>query len=108
MSSETDPGSPPTPGHARVVLPSAQPLYAAAERWRDQALIDDRSLFSGEPLDVHAATDGLLRHFVNNLEEGTGSFLSKLKHQIGPAEPEAVQVAAELLYVHSLVVSTDG
>ncbi len=45
---------------------------------------------------------------MNNLEEGTGTFLSKLKHQMRPAEPEAVQVAAELLYVHSLVVSTDG
>jgi hypothetical protein len=109
MTSETPAFDPSAPtGNARVVVPSAQPIYEVAARWRNQTLVDDRSLFGGQPLDAAVATAGLLRHFVDNPDAGTGTFLSKITEQLQPAEPDAVQVAAELLYIHSLVVSTDG
>jgi hypothetical protein len=48
-------------GQAKVVLPSAQSMYEAAARWRDEALINDRSLYSGQPLDGRAAGRELVR-----------------------------------------------
>lgn len=95
-------------GKARVVLPSAQPIYAAARRWRDEALIGDRSLFDGRVIDGAAVTDGLMTHYVNNPEEGEGTFTSKLKFQLRNASPDTIQVAAELMYVHCLITSTDA
>lgn len=95
-------------GHARVVLPSAQPIYTAARRWRDEALIDDRSLFDGRHLDGRATTQGLLTHYVDNLEEGEGTFVSKLQFQLRDASTDTIQAAAELLYVHCLITSTEA
>ncbi|MFK5634039.1 McrB family protein [Ornithinimicrobium sp. LYQ103] len=92
----------------RLPYPSAQPLYAAAERWRDEALIGDRSLFDGRALDVQSAGRELVDYFVNNVDEGTGTFLDKLRAQLATVSADAVQVAAELLYVHFLIVSTDA
>lgn len=90
----------------RLPYPSAQPMYAAAERWRDEALLDDRSLFDDRPLDVRTAGQELVDHFINNPDLGTGSFITKLKGQLGTASADTVQVAAELLYAHFLIVST--
>lgn len=95
-------------GHARVVLPSAQPIYAAARRWRDESLIEDRSLFDGRNLYGRATAQGLITHFVDNLEEGDGTFVSKLRYQLREASADTVQVAAELLYVHCLITATEA
>ena len=37
------------------------------------------SLFDGRHLDGRATTEGLLTHYVDNLEEGEGTFVSKLR-----------------------------
>lgn len=81
-------------------------MYFAAERWRDEALTDDRSLFHGRPMDVRAAGQELMDHFVNNPDLGAGTFVKKLKGQLATVGADAVQLAAELLYVHFLIVST--
>jgi hypothetical protein len=44
--------------------------------------------------------------YVNNPDLGSGTFVAKLKTQLEGVSPAAVQVAAELLYLHTLVVST--
>lgn len=93
-------------GQSRVVVPSAQPMYAAAARWRDEALIADRSLFSGQPINGLAAAKELTRDFIESPDETARDFLSKLRDQLASTSPEAVQVAAELLYVHTLIVVT--
>lgn len=92
----------------RLPYPSALPIYAAAERWRDEALVGDHSLFDGRFIDGRSAGQELVDHFVNNLDEGSGTFVQKLRSQLSTVSADAVQVAAELLYAHFLVVSTDA
>jgi hypothetical protein len=93
-------------GPCRIAWPSVQPMYAAARRWRDEALVNDRSLFDGRRIDGVAAADELIAFYVNNPDLGSGTFASKLKAQLADASDDAIQVAAELLYVHTLVAST--
>jgi 5-methylcytosine-specific restriction protein B len=100
--------TPVSAGHAKVVLPSAQPMYEAAARWRDEALIGDHSLFSAKPLDGRAAAHELVRDFIGQPDEGKGDFLSKLRAQLASTSVDGVQAAAELLYVHCLVVATES
>ena len=81
-------------------------MYAAARRWRDEALVSDQSLFGGHPIDGLQAADELVEFYVNNPDVGSGTFVAKLKTQLEGVSDAAVQVAAELLYFHTLVVST--
>lgn len=81
-------------------------MYAAARRWRDEALIGDRSFFDGRTIDGNLAFAELRTHYLENLNTGTGTFPSKLRAQLADANPDAVQVAAELLYVHALIANT--
>jgi 5-methylcytosine-specific restriction enzyme B len=94
------------PSSLRVILPSAQPAYAAALRWRDEALVDDRSLFDGRPIDGLGAAAELRTYFIDQPDAGAGDFRSKLRGQLSSASTDTVQVAAELLYVHTLISST--
>ena len=93
-------------GPCRISWPSAQPMYAAARRWRDEALVSDQSLFGGHPIDGLQAADELVEFYVNNPDVGSGTFVAKLKTQLEGVSDAGVQVAAELLYFHTLVVST--
>lgn len=93
---------------SRIVLPSARPMYAAAERWRDHLLIDDRSLFDGRSLDARGAAEELVDRVVKQADGGAGTFSSKLEGQLAGVSEDAVQVAAELLYGHCLIVSTQA
>lgn len=92
----------------RHPYPSAQAMYTAAERWRDEALIGDRSLFDGRLLDGVTAGRELVEHFVSNPDVGSGTFVTKLRDQLATVSADTVQVAAELLYLHFLIVSTDA
>lgn len=92
----------------RIVLPSAQAMYAAAVKWRDESLIADRSLITGTPLDALAAARELQRDFIAAPDEGAGSFVSKLRTQLENSSTDAVATAADLLYVHSLIVATNA
>lgn len=83
-------------------------MYAAAERWRDEALVGDRSLFSGQPIDGLSAARELVRDFVERPDESARDFISKLRDQLAGTGSAGVQVAAELLYVHTLILSTDA
>lgn len=93
-------------GHTRLVVPSAQEMYAAAERWRGESLVAGRSLFSGEELNALEAADELMEHFVEAPDTGSGTFISKLREQLSEVSDDAVQLAAELLYVHFLIMSS--
>src|SRR5664279_6380188 len=93
-------------GPCRIAWPSAQPMYVAARHWRDEALVNDRSLFDSRRIDGVAAADDLIAFYVNNPDLGSGTFASKLKGQLADASDDTIQVAAELLYVHTLIAST--
>ncbi|WP_424347635.1 McrB family protein [Kocuria sp. CH-021] len=95
-----------TTSRSRVTLPSAQKMYWAAEQWRDRSLIDDRSLFSGEPINSAAAVQELVEAFIDQPDEGSGTFYEKLETQLSTVSADAVQLAAELMYVYYLIVTT--
>lgn len=92
----------------RIPYPTAAPVYAAAARWRDECLLDDRSLFSGGPGSTLAQGEELVRDFVERPDAGSGTFVSKLAHQLSTTSPGAVQLAGELIYVHLLAARSDA
>lgn len=95
-------------GTSRIVFPSAQEMYAAAARWRDESLIGNNSLFSGQHVDGRLAAAELVSAFVEQPDVGDGTFVPKLRSQLADVSTETVQVAAELLYVHFLIISTEA
>ncbi|MDO8147516.1 AAA family ATPase [Isoptericola sp. b515] len=92
----------------RMPYPTAQPIYEAMARWRDVALLDDRSLFSGEPGSTLADGEALVRDFVRRPDTGSGDFLTKLRSQLTGSPHGAVQLAAELLYIHLLIARPES
>lgn len=82
----------------------AEPILEAAERWRDECLLRDGSLFSDRQLWTPANFEELDRHYVQNLDYGEGDFFSKLEAQLEAAAPEAKQLAAEMFWALYLIV----
>ena len=80
-------------------------VYHAAQRFVDQALKGDGSLFSpGTPVWTREWLDDLSHRFVDNPDESDQGFMDKWAGQLQGAPPETIQLAAELLYVHLLPV----
>jgi 5-methylcytosine-specific restriction protein B len=74
-------------------------ILDAAATWAERCLVHDGSVFGDESLWTIPKLAELDRHFVRNLDEGTGSFLEKLGVQLAPASPAARKLMAELLWV---------
>lgn len=74
-------------------------MLEAALRWRDTCLIEDGSLFSGQPLWSGATLHELNRAFIQNPLDGGGSYLDKLKQQLDGVSPAAARLMAELHWV---------
>jgi MoxR-like ATPase len=91
----------------RIPYPSAQPVYAAAALWRDRCILEDRALFDDRPGSTLADAEVLVSDFVGQPDPGTEDFLTKLRGQLAQSPPSAVQLAAELLYVHLLIALAD-
>ena len=72
------------------------PILAAVEKWRDECLIADGSLFLDETLWNQAGFEHLHRDFVLHPIDGDQSFWEKLKIQLESSTPEAVKLMAEL------------
>ena len=86
-----------------------EPLYEAAQAWVDAALRGDGSLFTpGAEIWSQRWLDKLHRRFVEGSDEGSGGFWTKLGRQLGGADPAAVQLMAEMLFVHFLAVGRRG
>ncbi|WP_125689723.1 McrB family protein [Amycolatopsis sp. WAC 04169] len=92
----------------RLPYPSAQPVYAAAQLWRDRCLLDDLSLFEDDRVSTLENAEILVRDYVNQPDLGEGTFLGKLRGQLATSPPGAVRLAAELLYVHLLVARSSA
>lgn len=92
----------------RVPYPSAAPVYAAAALWRDRCLLADRSLFSDGPGSTLADAETLVSDFVEHPELGNEDFITKLRGQLERSPATAVQLAAELLYIHLLIARRDA
>jgi 5-methylcytosine-specific restriction protein B len=77
----------------------------AARRWRDRCLLSDGSILSDRHLWTLENLAHLERHFVQNLDTGTGTFFEKLDEQLAPSPAGGKQLAAEMLWILYLSVS---
>lgn len=90
--------------------PNSHLTYQAAEKFKEVALLEQRSLFQPEKmLWVPENFEPLLTHYVQDPivgddERGSG-FWQKLPHQIGRCPPESVALGAEIYWVLTLVSS---
>jgi MoxR-like ATPase len=66
-------------------------------------LVDDLSLFGDVRIATAANADILIRDFVEQPDLSNTDFLTKLRGQLSASPPGAIQLAAELLYVHLLI-----
>jgi 5-methylcytosine-specific restriction protein B len=73
-----------------------KPIFEAAERWRRQALESQGSVLGTGDVWSNANVVSLKHHFVENLDEGEGTFLEKLQRQLSPADSGTKQLAAEM------------
>jgi hypothetical protein len=70
-------------------------------------MIDDRSMFTDEPLWTLANAEAVDRAFVQRPDEGEDKFLEKLQRQMGDAPAAAQQLMAEMLWIVLLFPSSD-
>lgn len=87
---------------------AAPQVLAAAERWKSRCLLDDGSILSDRRLWTLENLDSLDRYFVRNLDTGEGDFLQKLETQLLMAPAAAKQLAAELLWLLFIFVSSSA
>ena len=87
-------------------LEKAKAILDAAEKWKQQCLLDGGSLFSEEHLWRRENFRGLQTYFVERPDEGSDSFEEKLRRQLEPATPEMRCLWAEITWVYYLIVSS--
>src|ERR1017187_164210 len=76
--------------------PDINPIFKAAERWRQQALESQGSVLGTGDVWSNTNVLSLKHNFVDNLDEGEGTFLEKLERQLSPADSGTKQLAAEM------------
>jgi 5-methylcytosine-specific restriction protein B len=83
--------------------------YAVAERFVEEALKSDGSLFTpGRAIWSAENIEDLYKRFVENPDESSDSFDDKFRRQLEGAPPETRQLAAELLYIYLVFPSNIG
>ena len=87
-------------------LKRAESILNAAEQWKKRCLLDGGSIFTEERLWSRENFEQLRTHFVENPDEGSGSFQDKLQRQLEPASPEAKRLWAEMTWALYLIVSS--
>src|SRR5712671_205187 len=73
-----------------------KPIFEAAEHWRQQALESQGSVLGTGEVWSNANVASLKHYFVENPDEGEGTFLAKLERQLLPADKGTKQLAAEM------------
>jgi 5-methylcytosine-specific restriction protein B len=84
------------------------PIVDAAALWKRRAWISDGSALADGPIWTIENIEALVRHFVQNPDEGSANFLVKLEAQLAPAPAGAKQLAAEMLWLMLLCPSNTG
>ena len=87
----------------------ADKIYAVAQLFREQTLERDGSLLTPDrPIWTGAALDELHERFTLQLDSSKDTFEHKLKRQLDGASDAAIQLMAELLFVHVLASMSIG
>lgn len=85
----------------------AQPIYVAAERFVNQALRRDGSLFTpGQAIWILENARDLHKWFVEAPDLSKASVVVKFESQLAGALADTIQLAAELIYTHFLMTGT--
>ena len=83
----------------------AEPILDAAERWKRQCLLGEKSLFAERSLWTREGFDELRRLYVERIEDGSKatSSLSGFERTIKPGSPDAPCLWAEMTWVYLLI-----
>jgi 5-methylcytosine-specific restriction protein B len=82
------------------------PTLNAARRWGECCLVAEGSIFDDQAkLWTPPLLDELDHLFVQNYDEGEGSFIQKLKGQLEPGSPQCRKLMAEALWILMLFQS---
>jgi 5-methylcytosine-specific restriction protein B len=85
--------------------PNAPKVLEAAQHWRQECLLGDGGIFSGESLWNLANLDEVKSAFLDNPIQGSDKFIDKLEQQVSACTPAAKRLAAEALWLLLLFVS---
>ena len=93
---------------SRVTGGGVEGVYSAAAAWVDRGLRSDDSLFTpGAEIWSRDLLGELQNRFLNRLDEGSRSFLEKLRDQLEGSPAEVYQLMGEVLYVHYLLLDSN-
>jgi hypothetical protein len=74
------------------------PTLDAADKWINECLVEDGSLFSEDSLWTSLLVDEVHHAFVDHPDLGKDDFMTKLKGQMDAASPRAQELMAEMLW----------
>jgi hypothetical protein len=78
----------------------AEPIYAAADRWKQRCLVEEGSVFVPDGrLWTLKNVERFRAAFTGNPLLGSEDFLTKFRQQLGKERPEIMRLAAEMLWV---------
>src|SRR3954463_16695568 len=83
-------------------------VYEAANAWRQNCLLDGRSVFTQNTLWQASHVQEVIEHFVDRPDTSKRSFDEKLQGQLSSAPPAASQLVAEMMWVMMLFPSNIG
>src|SRR5690606_34549052 len=79
-------------------------VYEVVRTVAERCLLDDGSLFTpGARVWTVENFESLRRHFVDRPDEGSERYIDKLRGQLSGASDDAIQLMAELHFVHLLL-----
>jgi hypothetical protein len=81
-------------------------ILDAAMHWRDEALIGEGSVLTPKKLWMVPSLEAPDRHFVQRPDLSDAKFLKKLELQLEPADADAKQLAAEMMWLMYLCPSS--
>lgn len=87
---------------------SPEPILKAAAHWKSVGLLSDGSVFNRGEVWTQANLEVLKEHYVDQLDQGQGNFLEKLKSQLEPTAPVVKMLAAEMIWLMYLCPGNIG
>lgn len=84
---------------------AAGAILKAAEVWKVKCILQDESIFADKSFWRLQNLQSLDEFFIQNLDEGEGTFLEKLRKQLAPTATEVKQLTAEMLWLMLLCPS---
>lgn len=83
-------------------------ILEAAQDWKRRCLQESKSIFGDSNVWIDSNIDDLKRFFVDNPDEGQGSFIEKLERQLQEADAGVKQLASEMTWFMLLCPSNIG